>query len=67
MNKFLIILALTAITATHAEEKFEINRKNCNLPLDEIKKLVSDVEEVKRKCAEKASSDNWMKKSLVAK
>lgn len=67
-NKTTILVALTMATAGFADETFEINRKNCNLPISEIKKQVTDTEEQKdvlNKCMKKASEENWMKKTLL--
>lgn len=68
MYNKIMLLALTMATSSFAEEVFEINRKNCNLPVKEIKKKVTDAEQQKivlHKCMKKASEENWMKRNLL--
>lgn len=69
MYKQFILVALVATSPAFSGESFEINKRNCNLPIKEIKKHIPDDSErqtVLEKCMEKASEENWMKKSLVA-
>ncbi len=68
MNKLLTVLIfLTLSVNASAEETFEVNKANCNLPIDEIIKRFpkANKEQIKQECTKKASSNNWMKKSLV--
>ncbi len=42
MNKLLIAISVLIISPAFADEGFEINKKNCNLPIQKIRDLVPD-------------------------
>ncbi|MBS9777302.1 MAG: hypothetical protein KGV50_00935 [Gammaproteobacteria bacterium] len=53
-----------------AYEPFEINKKNCNLPVQKIRKLVPDKskrQKIYHQCMKKAAQERWLQKSLVSK
>ncbi len=68
MKKLIISFAFIALTA-NAEKPFEINRKNCNLPIGEISKRFPQVDkrQIQLACAKKASHGNWLKRTLTKK
>ncbi len=70
MNKVAIIILLIISHPVFAEKYFEINKKNCNLPMKTIRRLVpnkAQQEFVYRQCAKKASKEKWTQKSLTSK
>lgn len=70
MNKFFVMLTLATTASVYAEQPLEINKKNCNLPMNEIRQLVPDRDQqqiIRRQCAKKASQENWKLKTLVSK
>lgn len=61
---FLIVLPLLSFS----EEFFEINQKNCNLPIKEIRKLLPDKEQrlqAFKACLQKANDEEWTRNKLV--
>lgn len=66
-KKIICIVALITSSAL-ADDDFEINKKNCNLPLKEISKRVIDRQARKivlNECMRKAAQEKWMKKNLL--
>lgn len=62
----LMILPLSVF----ADETFEINKKNCNLPIKEIRKRISDKQQQKQifeSCVKKANIEHWTRNKLVKK
>lgn len=70
LKPFIMITTLIAGSAVFAEEHFEINKKNCNLPMKKIRELVPEKakqEAIYRQCMKKAAQEKWSQKSLVSK
>ncbi|MGY0398959.1 MAG: hypothetical protein ACWIPH_03270 [Ostreibacterium sp.] len=68
MNKVMLLSFFFVVAPIFAEESFEINKKNCNLPMKKIKQLVSDKKKQKkiyRQCIEKAMLEKWKRRSLI--
>lgn len=68
MYKNIIWIAVFVAASAAAEEGFEINKKNCNLPLKEISKRVTDRQARKvvlSECMKKSAQEKWMKKTLL--
>ncbi len=68
MNRLFIAIFLLTISPAFADKDFEINKKNCNLPIKKIRELFPDKakqESIYRQCAKKASEENWTQKSLA--
>lgn len=63
---FVLLMAVSAVS--FADERFEINQKNCNLPIQEIRKMLSEQlqeSEVLKQCVEKANKEKWTRNKLV--
>lgn len=57
------MIALAAGTTVFANQEFEINKENCNLPIQEIRKLVperSKQQEIYQQCMRKAAEEKWL-------
>ncbi len=70
MSRLLIAVSLLVIFPVFADKNFEINKKNCNLPIKKIRDLIPEKakqESIYRQCAKKASAENWTQKSLANK
>ncbi len=73
MKKYLLMLCLATPLLTVADEhpnkgKFEINQRNCNLPMDEIRRLLPDENERKaaiKHCMEKATKERWTRRTKL--
>ncbi len=70
MSRLFIAVSLLATSPALADKPFEINKKNCNLPIQKIRELFPDKakqESIYRQCAKKASQEKWTQKSLANK
>lgn len=68
MKAFLFVLPMVVPVVSFADNQFEINQKNCNLPIQEIRKMLSDqsrISEVLKQCLEKANEEKWTRNKLV--
>lgn len=61
-------MTMIASSVAFADEKFEITKKNCNLPMKKIRQLVPDKakqDDIYRQCIKKAAKEKWGRKSLA--
>lgn len=68
MKQITFLLAIFYTTMAIANENFEINQKNCNLPMKRIKQLLperADQQKALKQCMEKASKEKWKRKTLL--
>lgn len=68
MKKYIVLITMIISMPVFAGEKFEINKKNCNLPMQKIRQLVPDKAKQKaiyRQCVKQANKEKWTLRSVA--
>lgn len=71
MKKFIMIIAVAVSSVVLADKPtqvaFEINKENCNLPVQKIRELIpgrAQQEKIYRACIKKAVKEKWNRRDL---
>lgn len=70
MKQTALVLLMLSPAMVLADKSFEINQKNCNLPMSEVKKIIpgqAQRDEITQACRQKASEEEWTRNKLVVK